>query len=98
MNYNQRHCEPLKSFLIRMCYALESKIIRRKSLSDVAITSVDQITAARLTEVLTHSGALTHGAVASFDVDAGEEARLSTSARLHLEYTAEAQGALPHNL
>ena len=39
---------------------------------DGVITSIDQVTSAWLTSVLAESGALTHGAVASFEVDAGQ--------------------------
>ncbi|MEO8395155.1 MAG: hypothetical protein ABI700_19315 [Chloroflexota bacterium] len=67
-------------------------------MSENVITSVDQVTVAWLTNALTRSGALDHGAVESFEVNAGEEVRLSTNARLHMNYTPEAQGNRPQNL
>ena len=67
-------------------------------MSESVITSVDQVTSAWLTDVLRHSGALTHGTVASFEVAAGEDVRLSTNARLTLIYSPDAQGVQPQKL
>lgn len=64
---------------------------------DKVITSPDQVTPEWLTYVLRRSGALTRGAVAWFDLGAGQ-GNWSTSARLALTYTADAQGALPRRL
>lgn len=64
---------------------------------DGVITSIDQVTSAWLTSVLAESGALTHGAVASFEVDAGQ-GNWSTNAKLIVIYTEDAQGALPRRL
>jgi ecdysteroid kinase len=61
------------------------------------IVSVDQVTAAWLTDVLTISGALESGAVESFEFDTGEE-RLSTNARLKVKYAAESRGEMPQKL
>lgn len=66
-------------------------------MSDKVITSLDQVTSEWLTSVLRRSGALTRGAVASFDVGAGR-GNWSANARLALTYTAGAQGALPRRL
>lgn len=61
------------------------------------IASLDQVTPAWLTEVLTHQGALTAGAVAAFESQAGR-GNWSRNAILHLHYSAGAQGALPPRL
>ncbi len=61
------------------------------------IISIDQVTTDWLTAALTNSGALTRGAVASFEVDAGH-GNWSSNARLSLSYTAEAHGELPRRL
>ncbi len=66
-------------------------------MSHDVISSIDQVTTDWLTAALTNSGALTRGAVASFEVDVGH-GNWSTNARLSLTYTAEAQGALPRRL
>lgn len=64
---------------------------------DDVITSLEQVTTAWLTAVLAQSGALTHGRVASFEVDSGR-GNWSTSGSLHLHYTAEAEGERPSRL
>ncbi len=64
---------------------------------DKVITSLEQVTTAWLTEVLTASGALTGGEVAAFDVDTGR-GNWSTNARLQLRYTDGAQGDCPLRL
>ncbi len=65
--------------------------------SNEVITSIDQVTTAWLTTVLIRSGALARGAVAAFDVLNGH-GNWSTNARLHVTYSAGAQGALPRRL
>ncbi len=47
--------------------------------------------------MLAHSGALTHGRVASFAADSGR-GNWSTSGSLHLHYTADAAGERPSRL
>lgn len=64
---------------------------------DKVITSFDQVTTEWLTSVLAGNGALTHGAVAAFDVDTGR-GNWSTSARLKVRYVDGSQGALPQRL
>jgi hypothetical protein len=64
---------------------------------DEVITNLDQVTPQWLTAVLAHSGALTRGAVAAFDVAAGQ-GNWSTSATLNVRYVAGSQGALPPRL
>jgi hypothetical protein len=64
---------------------------------DKVITHVDQVTAGWLTSVLSARGALTHGAVASFEVGTGQ-GNWSTSSQLTLKYTKEAEGPLPQRL
>ncbi len=64
---------------------------------DEVITSLDQVTAEWLTGVLSNSGALTHGAVAAFDVDTGR-GNWSTNASLNVRYVDGSQGALPQRL
>ena len=66
-------------------------------MSDQVITSVDQVSVTWLSDVLRHSGALTHGAVASFVLETGK-AILSTNARLDLTYSPDAQGVRPQKL
>lgn len=61
------------------------------------ITNLEQVTPEWLTAVLTNSGALTHGSVTAFDVDAGQ-GNWSTSGSLRLRYTAGAQGECPSRL
>ena len=64
---------------------------------DKVITSIDQVTTAWLTSVLTNSGALINGAVAMFDVKAGR-GNWSTNATLNVKYVNGSQGALPQRL
>lgn len=66
-------------------------------MQDEVITSLDQVTPEWLTAVLTNSGALTHGAVAAFEVDTGR-GNWSTSASLNVRYVDGSQGALPQRL
>jgi hypothetical protein len=61
------------------------------------IESIEQVTAGWLTRVLSASGALQRGAVASFEADTGSGA-WSSNARLELRYKPGSQGALPRNL
>lgn len=61
--------------------------------SNEVITSIDQVTTAWLTAVLTRSGALARGAVAAFDVLDGR-GNWSTNARLDVIYNADVQGSL----
>ena len=61
------------------------------------ITSLEQVTANWLTAVLSNSGALTNGAVAAVDMDAGQ-GNWSTSGTLRLRYTDDAQGERPARL
>jgi len=64
---------------------------------DKVITRIDQVTPEWLTSVLASRGALTHGAVAAFDVDTGR-GNWSTSASLKVRYVDGSQGALPQRL
>jgi hypothetical protein len=61
------------------------------------IASLDQVTPEWLTAVLTNSGALTHGAVAGFDLATGR-GNWSTSGRLHVRYSDGSRGARPQRL
>ncbi len=61
------------------------------------ITHIDQVTPAWLTSVLANSGALTRGAVTSFDTQAGH-GHWSANAVLTLRYEPGSQGALPRRL
>ena len=61
------------------------------------ITRLEQVTPQWLTVVLSRSGALTRGAVASFELDEGC-GNWSSNARLVVNYTAEAQGGRPQRL
>ena len=61
------------------------------------ITGIEQVSVAWLTSVLEKSGALTHGAVESFEVGAGQ-GNWSTSANLVLNYSEHARGQLPKRL
>lgn len=63
----------------------------------MVITSLDQVTAEWLTDVLRYSGALTHGRVESFDVDAGQRV-LSIIARFNLRYVEGSRGEMPRRL
>ena len=69
----------------------------RHSIPAAVITSLDQVSTAWLTAVLTQSGALTRGAVAAFEVDSGS-GNWSTNARFHVRYAAGSAGSLPHSL
>jgi hypothetical protein len=66
-------------------------------MSNGVIISIDQVTTLWLSNTLTRSGALTRGAVASFDVVDGR-GNWSSNARLAVSYTADAQGARPRRL
>jgi hypothetical protein len=61
------------------------------------ITSLDQVTTAWLTNVLTKSGALTRGGVATLDLD-GTERELSTNAKIRVGYTTGSRGEMPQRL
>jgi hypothetical protein len=61
------------------------------------ITDVDQVTNEWLTAVLSQSDALTQGAVAAHQREAGA-GNWSTNSKLTLTYTAEAAGRLPQRL
>lgn len=61
------------------------------------ITNLDQITTDWLTSVLTQSGAMTRGAVRSFELGTGQ-GNWSTSANLKVIYTEDARGPLPQRL
>lgn len=64
---------------------------------EYVITSLEQVTTEWLTAVLTHSGALTQGTVAGFDVANGR-GNWSTSGSLTLQYSPDAQGERPSRL
>lgn len=66
-------------------------------MAETVITDLEQVDVGWLTAVLTGSGALTQGAVAGFDVDAGG-GNWSANARLVVRYTADAQGDQPQHL
>jgi hypothetical protein len=66
-------------------------------MTDLVITTIDQVTPAWLTDILRRSGALTRGAVAAFDVDPGR-GNWSTSGALRLRYTPGAEGERPARL
>lgn len=61
------------------------------------ITHLEQLTPEWLTQTLAHSGALAHGTVAAFDVEASR-GNWSANARLTVQYSADARGALPQRL
>lgn len=61
------------------------------------ITSIDQVNTTWLTSVLTSSGALINGAVATFDMNAGK-GNWSTNATINVKYTNGSQGTLPQQL
>jgi hypothetical protein len=63
-------------------------------MTDDVITSLEQVTPAWLTSVLSQSDALTHGIVAAFGVDKGR-GNWSTNAILTLQYSEGSQGTLP---
>ena len=64
---------------------------------DNVITNIEQVTTEWLTAALAASGALTRGAVASFELGAGQ-GNWSSNARLNVKYTDGAQGSLPGRL
>jgi hypothetical protein len=64
---------------------------------DKVITHLNQVTHTWLTSVLTKSGALMNGAVATFDMKAGK-GNWSTNIRLKVRYVDGSQGALPQRL
>lgn len=66
-------------------------------LTDTVVTSLEQVTPAWLTTVLSRSGALTRGDVTAFEVDAGR-GNWSTSGTLRLCYSPDAQGERPARL
>jgi hypothetical protein len=61
------------------------------------ITSLDQVSPVWLTDVLRRSSALDQGEVESFQADTGQRL-LSSSVRMKLAYTDDAQGAMPRSL
>lgn len=61
------------------------------------ITHMDQVSTAWLTSVLRESGALTQGAVKSFEFGAGQ-GNWSRNGNLRVSYTDNAQGSLPRRL
>ncbi len=63
----------------------------------MVITNLDQVSTAWLTGVLRRSGALTRGAVAEYDMNAGR-GNWSSNCALHLRYAADAQGERPARL
>lgn len=66
-------------------------------MSDDVLTSPQQVTVAWLNHVLGRSGALTAGAVETFDLETGES-NLSISVRLRLRYSPQARGDRPEHL
>lgn len=66
-------------------------------MSKQIITQMEQVTPAWLTSVLSNSGALIHGEVASFDVTLGS-GNWSTNTLLNLQYVDGSQGTLPKRL
>lgn len=66
-------------------------------MSDKVITSIDQVTAAWLTSVLTQSGSLINGAVEAYEVKAGR-GNWSTNATFILKYMPGSRGTLPQRL
>lgn len=66
-------------------------------MTEEVITSLDQVSAAWLTAVLTDSGALDRGAVAGLEMNFRAR-ELSTIAKLKVTYTAGAQGERPEHL
>ena len=61
------------------------------------ITTIEQVTVEWLTAVLTQSGAISQGAVASFTADAGA-GNWSANSKLDVIYTDEARGKMPKRL
>ena len=66
-------------------------------MADKVITSLDHVTTEWLTSVLSQSGALTRGVVASFESGTGK-GNWSTNANLIVKYSDGAQGSLPRRL
>jgi len=66
-------------------------------MTDKVITNLEQITPAWLTSVLTKSGAITDGAVESFELDTGQ-GNWSESGSIKVAYSKDAQGSLPKKL
>lgn len=66
-------------------------------MSEQVIASIEQVTPEWLTGVLARSGALVRGQVASFEIDSSERS-LSTSTRLRIAYSDDADGPLPEYL
>jgi hypothetical protein len=66
-------------------------------LPNEVITDLKQVTIEWLTDALSKSDALTHGAVAAFDVDTGR-GNWSTNASLSVRYVNGSRGALPQHL
>ncbi len=63
----------------------------------MVITNLDQVSTAWLTDVLRRSGALTRGAVAEYDMNAGR-GNWSSNCALQLRYAPDAQGKRPTRL
>lgn len=66
-------------------------------MSDKVITRIDQVTNTWLTSVLTNSGALINGDVATFVMTTGQ-GNWSKNATVHVKYVNGSQGALPRQL
>ena len=67
------------------------------SMPDQVLISSTQITPEWLTRVLVSSGALARGAVKTIEIDAHKR-ELSTSHRLRIAYSEDAQGLMPERL
>jgi len=72
-------------------------VARTETVTDNVITHIAQVTTEWLTAALAASGALTRGAVAAFEVDAGR-GNWSTSGALHVRYSPDALGEQPARL
>jgi len=77
--------------------ALSKERFGNDTMHDAVMTGINQVTAEWLTSALVSSGALTRGAVASFELETGQ-GNWSTNARLIVNYTDKAQGSLPGRL
>src|SRR5918994_905774 len=66
-------------------------------MSGEVIPSIDQVSATWLTSVLARSGALTQGAVNSFEFTTGQ-GNWSRSGTLRVSYTDDAEGPRPQRL
>jgi hypothetical protein len=66
-------------------------------LPNQVISSLEQVTAAWLSAVLTDAGALNRGSVEGYELEPGQ-GNWSTSATLRLHYSAGAEGELPNRL